>query len=69
MPLDVIKEKPEYRMREEDLDEIDEMWRKYYDVDCRRNRHRKKMFPKVDMKKWYPKPVYSIGEALDMDVP
>ena len=45
MPLDIIEEKPEFCMRDDDLDEIDEMWRVYYDVECRRNRVRRNMFP------------------------
>ena len=32
-------------MRDDDYDEIDEMWRKFYDVECRRNRHRKPLLP------------------------
>ena len=45
MPLDIIQEDDEFAMRDEDHDEIDEMWRKYYDDECRRNRHRKRLFP------------------------
>lgn len=44
MPLDIIQEDDEFAMRDDDYDEIDEMWRKHYDVDCRRNRHRKRLF-------------------------
>ena len=46
MPLQIIDENPEFGLREEELDEIDEIWRKHFEVGFRRNRHTKKMFPK-----------------------
>ena len=44
MPFEIIEEQDEFRMRDDDQDEIDEMWRKFYDVDCRRNRHKRPLF-------------------------
>ena len=51
MPFEIIEEQDEFRMRDEDYDEIDEMWRKFYDVDCRRNRHRRPLFPDGKIRK------------------
>ena len=35
MPMEIIEEKPEFCMRDDDLDEIDRMWGEFYADECR----------------------------------
>ena len=64
LPLNIIDELPEFCMRDEEFDEIDEMWRIHYDTETRKNRRRKKIFFDIGMN-WNDFSDESDPESLD----